>query len=681
MSFEIMVERLYADILKVEVRQASPRPTGGAQDVQKQPEATVLKDSFESASTGLNSPPAVRENESPNAASSQQPIEGERPQQQEPGSGRAAEKPLSAIGNERSRRSELFSMIANLQSSSPTSTPRRQGLKTPPHLRNLRDPYPETRDLPTPTATAENDIFLGSSPTPGTRDRTQVSEMSASLAARGDHINMDPPSSPPEHQSLSPNVRNQAGTPQLSATRSPRAGDKEVARTKGKAISKEPAVSTSTPETNRKASRDKIDDNGNQDPTSKRSAERPRSTKGRFVKSPHRREPDTTPTREPRDRTRVQEAEYGADDTVPASKSAAKNNKTRIQRSESGSGTRSAGVSDTNGPSTDEMETQIASQLEQDLELAVDKNETASAEQSELPSTYPMTKKRKRGVELAHTPPTKEKRRSSRRVSNKDATADADIGTIHTRRSVITRSAPKPSDESSPVERGLQKRKGRSEATSDPAPPEPADQSQGTDDDVEKSAESAEPSQKRRKSSRLSGHTDSQASEDGPSQSKTPLNRSRKRGRNKANKSRKSLQNSEVSTEPTQTSNSDKHELHGLPGVDITQASSEAPEQAHENLPDPSTDNEGGAAQEVAEMQNSETGADNAANQLTEDRIVEQGIQAESNEGDAAILRSLRGVLGDVKLASLDMDTLKEVDNLLFEIRVQAHDALRRQSG
>lgn len=451
---------------------------------------------------------------------------------------------------------------------------------------------------------------------------------------------------------------------------------------KGKAISKEPAVSTSTLESNRKASRDKIDDNGNQEPTSKRSAERPRSTKGRFVKSPHRREPDTTPTREPRDRTRIQEAKYGADDTVPASKSAAKNNKTRIQRSESGSGTRSAGVSDTNGSGTDEMETQIASQLEQDLELAVDKNETASAEQSELPSTYPMTKKRKRGVELAHTPPTKEKRRSSRRVSNKDATADADIGAIHTRRSVITRSAPKPSDESSPVERGLQKRKGPSEeTTSEPVPAEPADQSQGTDGDVEKSAESTEPIQKRRKSSRLSGHTGSQASEDGPSQSKTPLNRSRKRGRNKANKSRKSLQNSEVSTEPTQTSNPDKHELHGFPGEDITQASSEAPEQAHENLPDPSTDNEGGAAQEVAVVQSSETGADNAANRLTEDRIVEQGIQAESNEGDAAILQSLRGVLGDVKLASLDMDTLKEVDNLLFEIRVQAHDALRRQSG
>ncbi|RJE16897.1 hypothetical protein PHISCL_10766, partial [Aspergillus sclerotialis] len=54
--------------------------------------------------------------------------------------------------------------------------------------------------------------------------------------------------------------------------------------------------------------------------------------------------------------------------------------KTHIQRGESRSETRSAGVSDTNGSGTDDMETQIASQLEQDLELAVDKNETAGAE-------------------------------------------------------------------------------------------------------------------------------------------------------------------------------------------------------------------------------------------------------------------------------------------------------------
>lgn len=574
-------------------------------------------------------------------------------------------------------------MITNLRSSSPTTnTPRRQEFKTPPHLREMRNPGPETRIPPTPTlaaATAENEeVFLGSSPTPGTRGRTQVPDIS--FAARDNHVNEDLPSSPPELHSLSPIVRNRPGPSKVSETRASCAGGNGTDRTKAKSTRKTPTALIGTPVSNGKTSQRKTDDDENQDSTqaSKRAFERrPRSAKGRFMKSPgSRRDPDASPTKTPGDPTRVQEAKVG-----PMSRSAASTSKSRIQRDESPSATHTDGVSDGNDSGNDDVEAQIASQLEQDMELAMDRDEPASGEQAEPSNTYPGTKKRKRGVDVDSASPTKERRRS-RRVSNKDAAAEADVKTIHTRRSIITRPVSNPSQEPSPVEQGSKKRKGRPEETThNPASLESVDQSQGIDDDVEKSVGSLEPTQKRRKSSRLSGHTDSFASENGPSQSKEPLNRSRNKGKNKAIEARSSPRHSEaVSTEEARrTSSSDRAEVQGLPGKNTTQTSWKDPEQSHGNLPGPNIDKGRRAAQGDVVMQHSETDPDHTATSEIAHCTIVQETQNESDPSDAVILRCLRGVLDDVKLASLSMDTLKEVDDLLFEIRVQAHDALRKQ--
>ncbi|KAL4946645.1 Rap1-interacting factor 1 N terminal-domain-containing protein [Aspergillus oleicola] len=100
---------------------------------------------------------------------------------------------------------KMFSMIDNLRSSSPpTTTPRELGFLTPPHLRSLRNEESgsETPQTPTiPAVAADNEEgFLGSSPTPAIRGRASsvVSASHPLVSAVTDSMEIDPPSSPPE---------------------------------------------------------------------------------------------------------------------------------------------------------------------------------------------------------------------------------------------------------------------------------------------------------------------------------------------------------------------------------------------------------------------------------------------------------------------------------------------------
>lgn len=45
------------------------------------------------------------------------------------------------------------------------------------------------------------------------------------------------------------------------------------------------------------------------------------------------------------------------------------------------------------------------------------------------------------------------------------------------------------------------------------------------------------------------------------------------------------------------------------------------------------------------------------------------------------IIASLQKILDDAKSATLDRSALKQIDDLLFDIRVEAHEALRRNTG
>ncbi|KAL4928838.1 putative telomere length regulator protein (Rif1) [Aspergillus undulatus] len=103
------------------------------------------------------------------------------------------------------RHREMFSMIDNLRSSSPpTATPRELGFLTPPHLRSLRNEesgseIPQTPTIPAVQADNEEG-FLGSSPTPAIRGRASsvASAIPPSVSAVADSMDVDPPSSPPE---------------------------------------------------------------------------------------------------------------------------------------------------------------------------------------------------------------------------------------------------------------------------------------------------------------------------------------------------------------------------------------------------------------------------------------------------------------------------------------------------
>lgn len=69
-------------------------------------------------------------------------------------------------------------------------------------------------------------------------------------------------------------------------------------------------------------------------------------------------------------------------------------------------------------------------------------------------------------------------------------------------------------------------------------------------------------------------------------------------------------------------------------------------------------------------------------NQPTDKCMVSQAAQTADTEGNIAeadIVNSLKKVLNDVKMMSLDRDALRQIDDLLFDIRVETHEATRRQ--
>lgn len=636
-------------------RDSTTEESKGSRDVSQINDPAVFRDSFEPESS-ITSAAEIKETV---AASAKQPDF----QRQEPPS-----RSPSVIGTEpRLKRNQLFSMVHSIRSASPASAAQGRGMKASSHIHDLHNQEPGTPPTPSLPAvmTDNDDVFLGSSPTPGSRNR-KVLDLPSSTTRDRATLGVDPPSSPPEMRASSPNVHNQDEPFKFSDMSSPNTEAREADSVKRKPKYRNSSLSISTPVSNRRTSQD--NSGSSKQSASKpggRSNDRPRSASGRFIKSPSvtnsskhsvnrprsasgrfverhniSQEPDSSPSKGRRAENRDRGAKSKSEDT-PTQKSTSKTSR----HDESIDKPRANG--DTDGESSsDDMESQIASQLGQDLELAVDQDEQHNADETDLPSTYPMTKKRKREVEESHKETTKGRRRSSRRASPKEPTPEPQgVKTIRTRRSVISSSVQEPSSNSPPSEPAPKKRKRRSEGsntdqakqTDDPKQP---DHSQ--EDESGKEKKDSEPTQKRRKSSRLSGQD---IPEEGSSQAKLPR-RARKKGKNKSNKAQRSQ-----------------------PEATPTQESSVAPEQAVEERSDPQK----GEEKEDSQRQESETGTDLG--------VVSQEPQPESEQGDAAVLRSLRGVLDEVRLASLNMDSLKEVDDLLFEIRVQAHEALRRPTS
>ncbi|KAF9895359.1 hypothetical protein FE257_000263 [Aspergillus nanangensis] len=636
--------------------------------------------------------------------------------------------------DEHRQRSDVFSMIENLRSSSPPAKNSRLGFMTPPHLRNLRNAGREAGTPQTPTlpaVTNENDDpFLGSSPTPHTRGRAQATASSlprSLIVAANDPT--DPPSSPPE---INPSESGTADTKtsqnmQPGSKKSKKNKKKKKKQIKNQAINSElydsPSGSqrTETPLTKRLRSFTGKTPASSFSPISEKELDalRPNvSSSKSFIRN------STSQTIAPR------ASKKGGSSKSPPKKSHG------FFGVDQNTGRPDFGLDDCIADSfSDDMETQIASQLEQDLEFAVDSSGRQGFTQpADTQSQPPMTRnrKRKRDTEQFATPTNKERRRSSRFSFTKDNAADADAETpksTHTTRSktqsTLNTTEPKAS---SPAESTRNKRRRRDRDDLDDVEATPVREEPLTKEVATDSQNLEAPSSQSRRSSRLSGQTAPVITDELPPFKKPSNNRPRR----------------EYSIDDQPSFGLDRPgtvdaEMEDLPTTDAQNSGVLSPEASTEtNEPEKAPHSQDSAQQSCksvgeshpepqpghvqaddTQMKDADTEVHPVPVHETEHRaeeITEEGVAAKHVEGqteaqeqgvermneqhqeqslsretqtedvqtgmsaDMGMIMSLKKILQDAKSATLDLDSLKQVDDLLFNIRVEAHEALRRNT-
>ncbi|PYH36265.1 putative telomere length regulator protein (Rif1) [Aspergillus neoniger CBS 115656] len=620
--------------------------------------------------------------------------------------------PLPTGSGDPRKRSELFSIIESLRSSSPpTNTPRELGFMTPPHLRDLRNAdadagTPQTPTLP-PVATDNEYGFLGSSPTPGTRSLTQLSEPEipqslSTPAAEESVLENELQSSPPKLKSTSPEPRSNTGnmnTPGSGNTASSRSRrSKRRARRSSRqkkamnAQSSQPeatdesmAVDSEEPLTKRlRSSTGKLPEDKSlsiEDMQSKDSSKNGSRDSG-LSQDPVT---DSGATEEP-----VIEPEHQVNAEQPKDK--------EKQQTD--------GYDYIADSCSDDMETQVASQLEQDLELAVDLDDTASIEHATA-SEQGANKKRKREAEQS-TPSDKERRRSSR-LTKTSSVVDIEGGRATRSKRPMTVSQ---EVESSPAESAPKRRKTESKSDMT-GTSKPAEQSASTDSGKTKVLDTQDSSQKRR-SSRLSGQAAPAIPEESPLPKRSPRpSRSRKATKDKT---KDSIPEEPQLREVVETHHDETPTIDAVdqPVKDEKEPKITAEDKPAEQLPEPDSSVQPPTEAQVDEPmdepvpETQQTAPDDvqmedaptvtkpipekkAPSEEKELETTEKKTRAVSRttqtEGqkepeitEAGITDSLRKVLSDVKLAKLDRNSLKEIDDLLFDIRVETHEALRRNT-
>ncbi|EHA20618.1 hypothetical protein ASPNIDRAFT_44054 [Aspergillus niger ATCC 1015] len=555
--------------------------------------------------------------------------------------------PLPTGSGDPRKRSELFSIIESLRSSSPpTNTPRELGFMTPPHLRDLRNAdadagTPQTPTLP-PVATDNEYGFLGSSPTPGTRSRTQLSEPEipqslSTPAAEDSAIENELQSSPPKPKSTSPDPQSNTGNMNT------------------------PGSANTTSSKNRR---------------SKRRARR--SSRQKKAMNAQSRQP------EPTGESMTVDSEEPLIKRLPSLEHQASAEQPKDSESQQIDGCDYIADS-----CSDDMETQVASQLEQDLELAVDLDDAASIEYAATAPEQGANKKRKREAEQS-TPSGKERRRSSR-LTKTPSVADVEGGRATRSKRPINASQ---DVDSSPAESAPKRRKTDSKSdiigTS-----KPAEQAASTDSGKTKVQDTQESSQKRR-SSRLSGQAAPAIPEESPLPKKSPRpSRSRKSTKDKAKDSiqeEAELQRETPIKDVEPKTTVEDKPTEQLPEPDSSvQPTTEA--QLDEPMDEPVPESQQTAPDDV-QMEDAPVTEPIFEKTPSEEKEMEEGkkmravsrtTQTESQKEpeitEAEITDSLRKVLSDMKLAKLDRNSLKEIDDLLFDIRVETHEALRRNTS
>ncbi|GAD98472.1 hypothetical protein NFIA_107330 [Paecilomyces variotii No. 5] len=560
------------------------------------------------------------------------------------------------------------------------------GLDTPTHLRHLSDAELAARVQLTPTlpAVAESDdIFPGSSPTPGSKGQSRfdiINHRSPALQDLDLDTASDPPSSPPEMG---------------SSRESP----------KGLGLSSEVIrynTSVSIPGELFKDGEQATMTSGEPDNAAELSEQQPLSVSNAMQDS-------TQSAKVSNEKTVAHEGDSSSATPTRVSK-----NKSRSKRNRSKSGTpkgRSVGhqestprnKSSMSAPAefiadsfSDDLEFQVASQLEQDLELAVDLDDVAKEQLAEdMPDTYPVTRKRKREMDESATPSDRSKRRSSitsSMVTRASAKVESTTPQSFKKRKSTTRSQTQ--DTPSKEKRSSsKKRKGESRDTkaatssgetgeserdsavrSSPVPPNSAEKS----------------SKKKRRSRRLSGITASPLLQ----QTETPKKKS---SRNSRPIAEEVLDDQKSPSAVEQSQPGSSHEIAHIPeekeAVTIQSRSEQEVLVQDEQTMGPRTDgleiigertvdgDENKGHEQIEEVETSTTrpGSPIAVDaQYVSCEAQTDTLPDQDDTSADGILESLRRILGNIKSATFSRETLREMDDVMFDIRVETHEAARR---
>lgn len=603
-------------------------------------------------------------------------------------------------------RREVFQMIESIQSSSPANTPGKLGYDTPVHLRRLRASH-GANDIPlTPTfAPTENEEgYIGSSPTPATRDPTPAMNPDGpALKAR--EVTMtdatDIPSSPPEIGSKSPSPQKHSKRSRSERRRSARARKAMRRRSaEAQSLSNSPAkldpVAESTLEPFKPDSQA-----GSKNNDAAQVDERPPSRRLRSALS------QSTDN----DQNLAPTPSLGAPakdiDTAPVAqstrlRSGSKRRKSSKSANEDGQHPVPHGEllstppapDDTLDSSSEDVETQIASQLEQDMELAMDMGVGGNApEQASQEPTSPATSKKRKRQEDDVRPTTSKERRRSTRLSMKDA-ALADLEELDATQSQDvsgpSRDATSARSTSPTLRRSTRDSQRKNDDSTAVVTSPTVQTSQSTLESAQDQASSQPPAKRSRKSLRHEERSGTVAEEDS-SQIKLTRSRSRKArsSRNGAEPQPQPSQGQESQTESAKNIDHPNHDV--IPESNIDQERTAEPPvplvSTEEATDSQMTGIEVSAPTDteirtntVDEPQPNQTPAPTLEQITTAAAVQTEPITPtpEPDTSETGIVQSLKKVLGNMKLAVLGPRALREVDDLLFNIRVEAHDASRR---
>lgn len=620
---------------------------------------------------------------------------------------------LSYPGNRR----DVFRMIEAIRSSSPANTPGGLGFDTPVHLRRQHGSqsafgFPLT---PTLAPTENEDGFIGSSPTPATRDPTPALHSDAPVLRTQDIAMTDAsdlPSSPPQIASRSPSPRKQArNARRRSLARAKKAKAREAAAA---ATSAELSTVSSPAISVVEASQDTTDvpEQPKENTSASQVDDRPPSRRTRSALS-QSTENDQNWTSAPAIGTPTKPIEASAGlSSKPKSASRKKPRKAVAKKVDGDDSQQDQSeelpdalpipVVTDHIDSGDDLDVQIASQLSQDLGLALDQgsqHEARSAEPTASAASQ-SSKKRKRSEENGTPMAANGRRRSTRLSTAKDAVTidpdDPDATQSQEGDIDLTDQASFPAIPPAPTPRRSTRSSQRQEESVTSESLSPVVVRGAPHEHAEDSETSQPPPKRTRKSAR--GEDKASAGVVSPAQSQSSYSTRSGRTRSSQNKNQQSpLLLGSTAPEPS----SNQPEMLGVKALlqvinptletgvnlDVPLVSTEEAtlsQGTDSDLLPASISQDTNIHMDVDAVEPSDGIPVHAAVHVAPTATT--AIQPEyvptsgPDTSETRITNSLKRVLENIKEATLSLNALREIDDLLFNIRVEAHDASRRHN-